>query len=168
MKKLWVLSIVFILNCGVYSFRATNLPPELKRIYIPIVDSQLTGDELAIDVRELFTTALQDQFTRLTRLTLADENNADAVFNGKLTRYSREVDDYDSNEDPIRYKITLVISGELKNLISDETIWQNQSFSSFDYFELDKSKEDLGEQEAVNLLIEKLAKDVVTRSTENW
>lgn len=155
-------------SCGYYSFRATNLPPELHTVYVPIFESTLSAEELAIDIKEDVTNEVQAQFQQLTRLTLADEADADAVFLGKLIRYTREIDEYDENENPTRYRISLSVAGEFRNLVNDEVIWQQASFQSYDYFEVDEGQTDLGESAALTGLIEKLARNLVTQATENW
>lgn len=156
-----------LLSCGVYSFRSTNLPPEIQTIYIPIFESNLSGDDLTIDIREDVTTAVQEEFLRLTRLTLDDEENADAVFIGALNRYTRDVSNFDENENPTEYRITLSLKGEFRNLVADEVIWQS-SLSSFTFYEVDEGQDDLGEGDALNELIEKAARDLVLKATENW
>ena len=169
MKKLGLLMMcALVLNCGVYSFRSTNLPSELKTIYIPIFESELRGEEVILDVKEDLTDAVQNEFLRITRLTLADESNADAIFLGTVKRYAKEVSNYDENENPIEYKIALTIQAEFRNRITDDVIWQQTNFMTYEYFAVQSSREDLGEQDALMGLIQKAARDLVSKATENW
>ncbi|OQY29098.1 MAG: hypothetical protein B6244_05155 [Candidatus Cloacimonetes bacterium 4572_55] len=166
-KMLWLLPLL-LLHCGVYSFRSGSLPPEIKTVYIPIFESELQGEETNIDIKERITETLQEEFTRTTRLTLADEENSDSIFIGSLRRYTREVANYDESENPIDYKITLIIKCEFTNLVADQVIWQQSGFASFEFYEVDESQDDLGEEEALEQLIDKAARDMVIKATENW
>ncbi len=167
-RYLLIWSILLVSGCSVYSFRSTNLPPEIKTIYIPIFESDLTGEELIVDIKEIITTAVQDEFVSITSLTLADEENADAVFIGRLKSYSRDVSNYDQSENPTDYKITLSIQGEFRNLIAEDVVWQQTDFSRDEYYVVDETKDDLGEQEALDKLVEITARDLVSAATENW
>ena len=52
--------------------------------------------------------------------------------------------------------------------LTDEVIWQQNAFSRDAYFEVDEGQDDLGEAEALESLIEQIARDVVTAAAENW
>ncbi len=165
---LLILTDLLLSGCGAYAFRVTNLPSEIKTVFVPIFESELRNESLRLDLKNDMTTAVRDEFGRITRLTPADEEKADSIFKGVLKRYERQVSNYDESENPTEYRITLTLQGEFRNRLTDEILWQQAAFSAFVFFPADNAKEDLGEQDAVNQLIQKAARDLVSGAVENW
>lgn len=114
---------ITVIGCG-YTFKGGEsiLPPDVKRVYIPIVKNGTT--EPGIDI--VLTEALRDEFERYGVLTVSEERaGADAVLNAKILRIKQESRTSTSNTDQVLQQATvMIVSAELKRR-TGPLLWKN-------------------------------------------
>jgi len=122
-----VISLFFLLSlfaCG-YTFQGAGsvLPPDVKNIYIPIVENQTVESGLTIIVTE----ALRDRFERYGVLTVVDSlSEADAILDAKIIALKRQTKNVSSSDTALEYDLVLYLSGELKR-VDGSPLWRGSS-----------------------------------------
>ena len=167
-----VFAIVSVMaGCGytTSSLIATNI----KTIYIePFANKVDYGTErnrnLYIPLLEVnVKNAVIDRFLFDGNLKVVDENTADIILKGNLIAYRRDVLREDDNEDATEYRISIVVSLVLWDVVKDEPMWEEPNFAGeADYFtsgSLAKS-----ESTAIDEALVDLARRIVERTIENW
>lgn len=127
MRMIGILSVVGILlgasGCGyTFSGGGTVLPPEIKKVAIPLVDNSTAETGLATIVTE----ALRDQFERYGVLTVVeDEGEADAVLNARILKVRRATSTVSARDDAALQRDTsMTIAAELRRR-DGPVLWRN-------------------------------------------
>lgn len=126
--------ITLLAGCG-YTLQGSGsiLPPDVKKIYIPIVENDSTEGGIA----NIFTESLRDQFERFGVVEIADESqSADAILNARIKsvkRTSRAVTS--RTEVALQYDVTMTVSATLKKrngtlLYRDENLSLSNAFGA--------------------------------------
>lgn len=113
------------------------------------------------------TTATVDRYLFDGNLKVVQEENADVVLKGELVDYVREVLRYDDNNNPLEYRVNLVVNLSLWDIEENKLLWQETHFvGDTSYFvsgSLAKS-----ESAAVNDAVIDLARRIVERTVDQW
>jgi Lipopolysaccharide-assembly len=117
------LLVVSLSGCG-YTFTGSGstLPPDVKRVYIPLVQNNSSEPGIA----RVMTEALRDRFDRYGAVTVVDsDNEADAILTAKILRLVREADTVQSNTDrTLQQQTSIIMSSELKRR-TGEVLFRN-------------------------------------------
>ena len=122
-----LISLFSLIGCG-YTFQGSGsiLPPDVKRIYIPLVENNSTESSLTT----VLTEALRDRFDRFGAVVVVeDQGSADAVLNAKIvqikkgTSTSTSKTDYTTQQDA-----TLTVSAELRR-VTGPILWKAAKMS---------------------------------------
>ena len=133
-KTLWlVLALSLTLwGCG-YQMAgrgSSQLPPHLKTIAIPVFENQSTEPAL----QRPFTEALRRAFITDGRLRLINEQNgADLVMTGTLTRYSIRAVAFDTNDVAIEYWVYLGAKVKVVERVNNKTYLDQTLNTRWDY-----------------------------------
>lgn len=102
------------------------LPPDVKRIYIPIAENNSTEPGLS----NLLTESLRDQFDRFGVLTVVEEiGDADAVLQSKIMKVKRAARTTTGETDrALQYDTTMTVAADLKR-INGTILWRNQALA---------------------------------------
>lgn len=177
-----LLGAMLLTSCG-YKFQGGGsiLPPDIKKIYIPIAENRSTEARLAT----LLTEAMKDRFERFGVLSVVDSAaEADAVLRTTILKVGRDTQSTTSQTDTaLQLDTSVTIASELKRT-SGVLLWRNPQFtvrravgtasggivtSSADFASGSLGAGDVGalssrelsrgqEQEAMNLLAEQAAR----------
>lgn len=119
-----ILSSLILSGCG-YSFRGSEsaLPPDVKKINIPIVKNQ--SPEAGLD--QLLTEALRDEFERYGALTVVDNSGeADATLETTIVSLTQERGATSSNTDTaLQMYAVMVITAELRRS-NGALLWKSE------------------------------------------
>ena len=119
--------ILVVTGCG-YAFQGGGsiLPPDVRKIYIPLVENSSTTPGLSTVV----TDSLRDYFERYGVITVVDNiTDADAVLTGKITKIRRETSTVSSNTDTaLQLSTVLSMSAELRR-VNGGLLWSNENVS---------------------------------------
>jgi hypothetical protein len=146
--------------CGcAYSFRSPSAL-QGKAIAIPPFESKAAR----YGIRDELTQAVIQTFREDNRLKVTDPDKADLLLLGTLTDYKKEPFTYDRQEVLISYKVRLFIDFALKDKKADSTLWSVKSFEAWATCGVTPDSEEVGIQEA----IQKLSRDILRRTVEEW
>ena len=123
-----ILSIFLALtSCG-YTFQGSGsvLPPDVKRIAIPIVENNSTEAGLAVAMTE----ALRDRFERFGVVTIVEDvKEADAVLSARILKVVKDTRTSTSSTDyQLQLNSTLTVAGELRR-VDGSLLWRNTNMS---------------------------------------
>ena len=114
-------------GCG-YTFQGSGsvLPPDVKKIFIPLVENNSTEPGLAV----LVTEALRDRFDRFGVVTVVDSlDQADAVLRGKILSLKRKTKTVTGTTDQtMQVDTTITVSAELKR-VAGAALWRTASMT---------------------------------------
>jgi outer membrane lipopolysaccharide assembly protein LptE/RlpB len=112
-----------LVGCG-YSFSGGGsvLPPDVKKVEIPLVENSSTETGLATVVTEAF----RDQFERYGVITIVEERqDADAILNARILRVRRATSTVSARDDGARQQDTsMVLAAELVRP-DGQVLWRN-------------------------------------------
>ncbi len=171
MKKvfsLFLLTILSLSGCG-YT-QKTVLPQDIKTIYVRTVINKVPLEEVFAyhpGLEMAITKAVIRRFNKDGNLRVVPEDEADAVLEADLIRFEQEGLRFTSLEQVEEFRLFIVLSLRLKNARTKEIIWEEPNFSGdAEYFVSDVRS--IGREEAVNRVLERLARNVVDRVVEDW
>ena len=127
--RFMLLAMVTILlsGCG-YTLQGGGsvLPPDVRRIYIPLVENNSAEAGLTTMVTE----ALRDRFDRYGVVTVVDDiGDADAILKARILKVKRETSAVTSKTDStLRYDATMTIAAELRR-VSGPVLWRNANLA---------------------------------------
>ncbi len=128
LKTISCLLIILTLNACGYVFQGSGsvLPPDVKKIQIPIVENNSTESLLTA----LVTESLRDQFERYGVVTVVENiTDADAVLKAKILGITRKSRTVTSNTDTVQqFDTSMTISAELRKA-NGQILWANPVMS---------------------------------------
>ena len=123
---LLLLSVLVFSGCG-YTFQGSGsiLPPDVKRLYVPLVENNSTESGLT----NLFTDSLKDQFEKYGVVTIVDDiTEADAVLRARILKVQRSTGAVTGGTDSaIQLDTTMQIAAELRRT-NGTVLWKNPNF----------------------------------------
>ncbi|RMG42762.1 MAG: hypothetical protein D6719_05550 [Candidatus Dadabacteria bacterium] len=126
--QLIVLLITIALSSCGYQFQGGGsiLPPDIKRVYIPVVENRTTEAGLDYTVTE----ALRDQFERYGVLTVTEkQEDADAILNAAIVSLKRDTQTSTSQTDTaLQTQTVLTLAAELRR-VDGNVLWRNKGLS---------------------------------------
>jgi len=116
-----------LMGCG-YAFQGTGsvLPPDVKRVYIPVAENTSTEGGLST----ILTEALRDRFERYGVVEVVDDiSGADAVLRSRVIKVKRSTGAVTSRTDTtIQQDLTLNMAVELRR-VTGPVLWRNMNLS---------------------------------------
>jgi hypothetical protein len=125
-----------------------------KSLYVPMMEVKITNETI-------------NRFLRDGVLKIATEDSADIILKGQLLSYRRDVLRYDDNENPLEYRITIIISMTLWNARDNEMMWSEPNFAGdTTYFATGAGSK--SENTAIDDAIKDLGQRIIERTVEDW
>ena len=123
----FILSIFLIAGCG-YQFQGSGsvLPPDVKRVYIPLVENLSTEPGLTTTMTE----ALQDRFERYGVISIVDSTaEADAVLKAQIVKVKKQSRTSTSGTDSaLQYETQMTVAAELKR-VTGLVLWRTSNLT---------------------------------------
>ncbi|MEW5767910.1 MAG: LptE family protein [bacterium] len=160
-----LITLSAILGCA--HTPTSGLPPHIKRISIPIFKNTSTRYGLEKELTDQVT----QEFILDGRLKVMEKDRAEAELAGEVISYARDDLSYDEDGYVTEYQIRILLKLKLHDLVKDEVIWEDQQEKSTTYLPQVPGKEENNyetEEDALDRLVEDLARAVVVRTTEGW
>jgi hypothetical protein len=160
-------------SCG-YSLqgRGITTDPSVKRIGVPLF-KDLTG-KLGLDTR--ITAAVIEELSKRGRFTVVkDATNVDAVVEGEILAYNVMPVDYTTSDSGSqsttlanRYTTSVVVKVVYRKIGQTEPIWENDSFSQRDEYEMSSTAQGYfdREEQSMERLSQLFARAVVSTMLE--
>jgi outer membrane lipopolysaccharide assembly protein LptE/RlpB len=120
------LLVLLLSGCGyTFSKGGTILPPEVRKIAIPLVDNQTVESELG----RLLTDALREEFERYGAVQVAEEaSEADAILSVVIEDVKRETATVTSgSQSDLQLDAFVTLSAKLEK-VNGDLLWSRNSF----------------------------------------
>ncbi len=160
MRKIIFILTVMIAFSSCYTFKGASIPPEMKTINI-----QLFENNAALVVPTLsndFTEALRLLVRNQSKLTIIQQQEADAIIKGNITGYDIKPISIQDNTRPVAgaNRLTITVNVEYINNIKDHDKESfKESFTAFTDFTL--------AGQSLQSIQDRLIKEVNVKLTEN-
>lgn len=159
------LAVILAAGGCAYSFRGTNLPAHIKTVAIPNFDNETLEPNLDQEV----TTAVIERFIRDGRLKIAPEGQADARLEGKIIKYENKVYNYQADQSPRDYIVVLTVALSLRDQVKNRDLWKDDGMTrTAVHVPGGQTPALTTEEEARREAIDTLARDLVSRTLEQW
>ena len=159
------LLVIFLVGCG-YTPVPQVLPEYIKKISVQEFFDQ-TGHLI---VTRKLTKEIIREFLQDRRLEVVNREFADGLLIGEITRYILEPLSFDENYVPQEYKLWIWVDVGLKDMATDKMLWvEKRMVAEVRYFVTPKKGDEfLTEEEAQDIAVKSLAKDIVKRTIDRW
>lgn len=148
-----------------YSFTGSNLPAHIKTIAIPNFENETLEPALSQEV----TTGVLDRFIKDGRLKIAPEAQANARLEARITKYENKVYNYAADQSPSDYIVVLTTAVVLRDQVKNRDLWKDEGVTRTAVYVPGGQPPTLtSEEEARREAIDGLARDLVTRTLEQW
>ena len=146
-----------------YSFSGASISPEVKTVSIP----SFPNNELLVApiLSSTLTEALQDRFSRQTRLTLVPEGG-DLNFEGEIKNYTSTPAAISGNEYAVRNNLTITVRVRFTNKI-DPSQNYDKTFSAFAPYNSDQLLQN-AEPTLIPEIVEQLVEDIFNAAVSQW
>ena len=171
MKKNWLLLClcVILTACAgeniVYTPQAQIMPQHIKKVAIrPILNRT---EVFALE--DKFYNELYDTFLRNgTYQIVAENNGAEGVVVTTISRYLNVPIQYDSQLIPTVYRMDIWLDVVLMDKTTNTPVWREPAFLGTQVYAASTLPGGLTEQQARDLIFEKLSKDIVKRTVDGF
>lgn len=170
-RTVWVtilLAVVaaLVASCHIsYSFRGTNLSPDIKSISVATIENRAL--KVNPSLSNTITTALMDKYRKLTKLELLQEDEeADLQVSGYITSYDVTPTAISSEDVAAMNRLTVTVKITFKNLKNPEEDFEKNFAAYQDYdstISLDSVEATLCDQ-----ITETLVEDIFNATVANW
>lgn len=173
-KVLLSLSIFAMLTAAVTSCSSPYdpapqiLPEHIRKVYIrPFINNT---NQFGLEAK--FTVAVSDEILRDGRLSLVNtEEEADGILTAQIKRYILQPLTYDANMVTEQYKLWIIVSVSFVDRENNVTLWTEPNMEGIQIY-LDATKGSMGEgmteEEAREIIWEKLSRDIVKRTIKGF
>lgn len=155
--------VLFLGGCTYTS--SSILPSHIKKINV----TSFINESFRPDMDEKITSAIIKEFISDGRLTPADKENPDAILFGEIKRYFLEPLSYTEKMNVEEYKVWIIVDIWLKDLKENKILWRENGIESWTTASSTGGGLEIRvENEAINEVIDKLARKVVKRVIDGW
>ena len=157
------LVLLTVTGCN-YSFRSGSFPEHIRTVAILPFDNDTNRFELTQEVHE----ELLRELPRALGVTVAGEEVADALVQGRISRYDLTAPLFRSNQvvdqvDVLQRQVNIRVQVELIDLVDNVILWDDAGLSTQGQY-LEGESEEVGRIEAIELLVQR----IVDGAQSNW
>lgn len=163
-KLFWVILplTLFCQSCWLYSFSGASIPANMKTVNVVFFENN--APIVIPNLSQQFTEALKNRIRNQSSLNVV-RNEADAIFEGRITDYNFKPVAITANESAERTRLTITVSVKYTNNLVPEMSFE-QSFSRFREFA--GSNIASQEQSLIQEINRELTEDIFNRAFANW
>ncbi|MBE9505137.1 MAG: hypothetical protein IME96_13285 [Proteobacteria bacterium] len=166
--KLLVISILLLQGCG-YHLRGfgDTLPSDVKTVAILPFDNKT----FEADMATLLESSLAKEFSRVKRLSVVPEDQADALLTGSISSFENRPVSFSSADQVRDYRVEVTVDVRLKYRQREEILWTGKGLREVKDYKVEPGNEDLAEinkNEAKETVADELAELIVDRIFEGF
>ena len=160
---LWLLTLLPLGGCGIYTFSGASIPPEAKTITIRQIDNN--APIVVPYLSQVLSDRMRDKFLAETGLRLAD-SEGDLQFEGAIVEYTVTPAAATGNETTSLSRLTIGVKINYSSKINPDDDWE-QSFRRFADFDATRDLQSVEEQ-LINDIVRQLIDDIFNKAFVNW
>ncbi len=156
--------LMFCMGCTVkYSLSGASIAPEVQTVSI----ARFPNNALLVApiLSSTLTDALQDRFTRQTRLAVVPENG-DLRFEGEITNYTSTPTAVSGEEMAVMNRLTITVRVRFANSYQPEFNY-DKTFSSYSDYPSSQLLQEV-ESTLISEIVEDLVEDIFNEAVANW
>jgi outer membrane lipopolysaccharide assembly protein LptE/RlpB len=166
---LFLLLLLFISGCGIYSVRPGTIPTHIKSIAV----SPVVNETAEFAIAEDMTGRLLNQLLTENLLPLADENDANSIIYVTIKNLDDKPYTFDEQEMVKEYKLTISADFTWYDAINQDDLMKSPvtQWSAYysDNYNSQFSPDDQRVREtALNDAMTKIAEDIILKLTSDW
>lgn len=151
-------------GCSIgFSFTGASIPAEAKTVSIPTFPNNALM--VTPTLSSAFTEAMQDRFSRQTRLTLVRENG-DLNFEGEIVGFTSTPSSISGNEYAQRNRLTISVRVRYTSVFEPQYNF-DKTFSAFQDYDSSQLLQD-AQNTLIPLIVEQLVDDIFNAALSNW
>lgn len=158
-----LLSCLVLNSCGFYSFSEGSIPPDVKTV--SIARFQNNALMVAPILATTLTEALQDKFSRQTRLNEVRENG-DYSFEGEITNYVSTAASISGGEYAQLNRLSISVRVRFTNSM-DPSQSYDKTFTRYADYDSNKLLQSV-EGSLIPEIVDQLVNDIYNEATSNW
>ena len=164
----FIASLPLVLAAGACTQFLNNAPPALPPYIHKIAVKPFSNHTQQYGLEDRLTLAVQAEFNRDGRYQITNENQADGVVQGDITRYILEPLSYDSNHVPTEYKLSIEVKVSFFDVVKSTSMWTEPDMrGELRYFVASSGfAGSLTEDDARSTIFDILSRDIRTRTLE--
>ena len=172
-RTIWaVLSVVaamavtafMVHSCGIYSFTGTSIQPDVKTVTINYFEYK--APKVNPSLSNMMTEALQEKFTRLTKLEQVDIDG-DLEIIGAITGYDVKATAISASEQATQNRLMVNVKVSFVNRKYPEDDFEDKGFSAYADFDATQSL-DAVEAGLCEEIVEKICEDIFNATVAKW
>lgn len=146
-----------------FSFTGASIPAEARTVSIPTFPNNALM--VTPTLSPTFTEAMQDKFSRQTRLTLVRENG-DLNFEGEIIGFTSTPSSISGNEYAQRNRLTISVRVRYTSVYAPQNNF-DKTFSAFEDYDSSQLLQD-AQNTLIPLIVEKLVDDIFNEALARW
>ena len=163
-KILFCAAVLLAAGCTVkYSLSGASIPPEAKTFSVAYFPNNATM--VAPILSSTLTEALQDKFSRQTKLQQVDEGG-DFAFEGEITNYTSTTASVSSDDNALLNRLTITVRVRFTNAVNESQSF-NRSFQAYAEYASTRLLNEV-EGELIPEIVDQLATDIFNAAAQNW
>ena len=168
---IFILSVIWMTGCGIYSFSGANISPDVKTVSIDFFYNE-AGDGPP-DLSQQFTEGLKEYFQNNTNLAIDNSGNGDLQFSGNIRRfnYAPMAPTASGNnnlpDNAGLQRLTIAVSVQYVNT-KDDAFDFDQQFSFYADFDPNTNSISSVEPSLIEEILEQIYVDIFNASVANW
>lgn len=135
---------------------STGFPEEIRTVYIAPLDNQT----VEFDLDDQIFSAMREQLPRALGLTLAGEQNADAIVRGAVTRYEDVAQNYRAGQpgsiDVLQHQVQVTVSIQIIDVRESVILYEQTSVSGRGQYRPETQTDEIARSEAIDFLIQQI------------
>ncbi len=147
-------------GCGIYSFSGSSIPTHIKSVAIPLFDDRTAE----FGIKEQITDALIDEFIKENILQIRDEQDANSIIRGTITRVTDVPYTFDASENVQEFKVNIYVDIEWYDQINNIALYEGKIVGWGVYPADAPDDRELGLEEAV----ERLRTEIINQTLSGW
>jgi hypothetical protein len=151
-------------SCWLYKFSGASFPPNMKSVTVGFFENN--APLVVPTLSQAFTEELKTRIRTQSNLNII-RDNADAVFEGRITDYSFTNVAVTANERSDLVRLTITVSVKYTNALRLEDSFE-QSFSQFEQFSLSNGSIQAQEPRIIPIVTKRLTEDIFNKAFANW
>ncbi len=164
LKNIYFLLLIILLNgCGVYSFTGANISADTKTISIQYFPNNAPLKQPMLS--QILTQAIKDKFASQTTLSQVT-TNGDLSLEGEITGYSITPTAIQANQTAAQNRLTIEVKVKFVNTKDEKQNYETKFTRFIDY----DSQKNLSaiEKDLLKVITDQLVEDIFNKAVVNW
>ncbi len=149
-------------GCGIYSTRSGRVREDVRSVAVPYLENRSTEPGIEIELTDEIIAAIQDDNT----LKVVDEESADSILSGAVTRYALKEAYISQNQQVDEYQVQITVKLDFQVKATGEYIFKDRVITGTGNYMLEGggADETTARQEAAAQIV----RDVLGSIVEGW